>query len=400
MRVIARTAPAAAVLLLAVSPAVSSAGGVSSQAVSPTGLNGARCLSMVVTTPAGVPLTAASPDALPAGMGPAQFHAAYALPNTTSSSHTQTIAIVDAFDDPTIESDLATYSSTFGLPPCTTANGCFRKVNQLGGTAPLPAPDGGWALEIALDVETVHAICQDCKILLVEATTNLLSDLQAAVNTAASLGATQISNSYGGSESSSETGVTAYRHSGIAITASSGDSGFGTSYPAADPGVIAVGGTTLTLSAGGGYGSERVWNGAGSGCSRYEPANSFQRAAAGWSATRCSTKRGIADVAADADPNTGAAVYDSTPYPGSPGHPAWWQVGGTSLSAPLIAAVYGLAANNGGLPLPASTLYAQPGSLHDVTTGKNGGCGSTMCKGAPGYDGPTGLGTPNGLAAF
>jgi subtilase family serine protease len=370
----------------------------------------ARCLSFVATTPAGLPIAGPAADAPPAtAYGPAQFHAAYSLPTTTAAGGpVQTIAIVDAFDHPFIESDLAAYSARFGLPACTTANGCFRKVNQLGLGAPLPGPDptGGWELEIALDVETVHAICQSCKILLVEANTNLLADLAAAVDTAASLGANAISNSYGAGDALQDP---AYTHPGIAVVASAGDSDYGASYPAADPNVVAVGGTTLTLGTGSRYGSERVWNsgvdeGTGSGCSNYNSAQRWQTATAGWGLTRCGTRRGIADVAADADPNTGAAVYDSFPYALAPGHSSWWQVGGTSLSAPLIAGVYGLAGNASSTDYPASLAYRTKNGLHDVTVGDNvgssGDCGTTMCHAHAGYDGPTGMGTPKGISSF
>ncbi len=189
-------------------------------------------------------------------------------------------------------------------------------------------------------METAHEICQTCKIVLVEATTNSLSYLAAAVNQAAKQGATEISNSYGGSESSGETTYdSSYNHSGIAVTASSGDGGYGVEYPAASPYVVAVGGTTLNLTSSNTYSSESAWSSAGRGCSAYETANSWQTAVSDWSQTGCGTKRGVADVSADADPNTGAAVYDSTRYQGESD---WFQVGGTSLSSPPIASVFAL----------------------------------------------------------
>jgi hypothetical protein len=355
----------------------------------------AGCHARVVTDSKGTPLAGSGPSAY----GPDDFHTAYALPNTSPTP--QTIAIVDAYDDPTIESDLAVYSSTYGLPACTTANGCFLKVNQSGSAGPYPKTDAGWALEIALDVETAHAICQNCEILLVEASSNSFTDLAAAVNTAASMGATEISNSYGGPEYSGETTDTSYDHPGIAITVSAGDSGYGAEHPAALQSVIAVGGTKLELGPSGSYSSERVWSGSGSGCSAYVSALSWQTSDANWALTGCGTKRGIADVAADADPNTGASIYDTTKYQGQSG---WFTLGGTSLSAPLIAAVYALA-GGGSANYPAADPYAHqadsPASLHDVTSGSNGSCGtSIMCKGAVGYDGPTGVGTPKGIAAF
>jgi subtilase family serine protease len=356
----------------------------------PAAAGSARCHAHVVTNANGAPRA----ETAPKGYGPAQFRGAYGLPATASTA--QTIAIVDAYDDPKIASDLNAYSSQFGLPLCNTANPCFRKVNQSGNAGPYPQANSGWALEIALDVEVAHAICPNCKILLVEASSSSLSNLAAAVNTAAKLGANEISNSYGGSEYSSEVNDAAYNHPGIAVTVASGDNGYGSfGFPAASPNVIAVGGTTLTLGAGNAYGSESVWNGAGSGCSLYVAAPAWQSFLGA-----CTGKRGTADVAADAAPSTGAAVYDTVRYQGRLG---WFQVGGTSLSSPLVAAVYALA---GGLPektSAASGLYGHLGDstvLHDVTSGSNGTCSTIMCKGAVGFDGPTGVGTPKGIGAF
>jgi len=357
----------------------------------PAASGNSRCAAHVVTNGKGTPQASTSPK----GYGPAQFHNAYALPSTAATA--QTIAVVDAYDDPNIAADLNAYSSQFGLPLCDGANPCFEKVNQSGsGAGPFPQANSGWALEIALDVEVAHGICPNCKILLVEANSNSGANLAASVNAAAALGATEISNSYGGSEFSSEVADTAYNHPGIAVTVSSGDSGYGSfGYPAASPYVITVGGTTLTLSPEGGYGGESVWSGSGSGCSKYLSAPGWQSFLAA-----CNGKRGTADVAADANPSTGAAVYDSVKYQGRSG---WFQVGGTSLSSPLVAGVYALA---GGLPAgtsAASGLYGHLGDgtiLHDVTSGSNGRCSTIMCKGATGYDGPTGVGTPSGIGAF
>jgi subtilase family serine protease len=406
-----RIASVAAAALAALPASAIGAPSLGSRAVCAAATPGhARCLSFVATTTAGLPIGGTAADAPPAtAVTPAQFHSAYSLPTSTAAGKpVQTIAIVDAFDHPFIESDLAAYSTQFGLPACTTANGCFSKVNQLGLSAPMPAvdPTGGWELETALDVETAHAICQSCKILLVEANSNLLVDLAAAVETAASLGANAISNSYGGGDSEADP---AYTQPGIAVVASAGDSDYGASYPAADPHVVAVGGTKLILGRGGKYGSETVWNsdvdeGTGSGCSDFNSAAAWQTATAGWGLTGCGTKRGIADVAADADPNTGAAVYDSYPYALAPGHSSWWQVGGTSLSAPLIAGVYGLAGNASSTAYPASLAYKGKKGLHDVTVGDNvgssGDCGTTICHAHTGYDGPTGMGTPKGISSF
>jgi subtilase family serine protease len=385
----------AALTISTLSPALAFNNHASSRAVCPAPEAAhARCHAKVISDAHGNPLATSGPT----GYGPAQFHGAYGLPKTGPAG--QTLAIVDAYNDPTAKADLDTYNKTFGLPAFPSCGSgittsCFQKVDQNGGTT-YPRTDPGWALEIALDVETAHQICQNCKILLVEANTNSFANLAAAVNTAARLGADAISNSYGGVESSSTNGG-AYNHPGIAITASSGDNGYGVESPASYNTVVAVGGTTLRVTSTNGYSSEAGWNGSGSGCSLYFSARSWQTSAAGWAATRCGSKRGVADVAADADPNTGAAIYDSTRYSGQAG---WFKVGGTSLSAPLIAAVYGLAGNASTASYPASIPYAHVSSLHDITTGTNGTCGTTMCKGAAGYDGPTGIGTPKGITGF
>jgi subtilase family serine protease len=385
----------ALIATLLASPALSSAAPPSQPqrpvCPGPVAAGSARCHAHVVTDAKGAPQVVSTPK----GYGPAQFRGAYGLPAAATTA--QTIAIVDAYDDPNIAADLNAYSSQFGLPQCNSANPCFKKVNQSGSaTGPFPQANSGWALEIALDVEVAHGICPNCKILLVEASSASLGNLAAAVNTAAKLGATEISNSYGGSEFSSEVSDTAYNQPGIAVTVASGDNGYGSfGYPAASPYVITVGGTTLTLGTGNTYSGETVWSGAGSGCSLYVAAPAWQSFL-----TACGGKRGSADVAADANPSTGAAVYDSVRYQGRSG---WFQVGGTSLSSPLVAGVYAL---GGGLPAKtsgASGLYGHLGEsaiLHDVTSGSNGSCSTIMCKGAAGYDGPTGVGTPKGTGAF
>lgn len=373
------------------------------------GTSTVHCHAYVLTDSHNKPLASSSPQA--GSYGPAQFHVGYNLPcsvggateQTTCSSTSfggQTIGIVDAYNDPTIQSDLNTYDSQYGLPTCTTSNGCFTIVNQNGKASPLPTSNSGWALEISLDVETAHEICQTCKILLVEASSSSISSLGTAVNTAAHMGATEISNSYGGSDSRSDTSYdTYYNHPGVAVIASSGDSGYGVEYPAASPYVVAAGGTTLNLTGNNTYGSESAWSDGGSGCSAYEKANSWQTGVADWSQTSCGTKRGVADVSADADPSTGAAVYDSTRYEGLSG---WFQVGGTSLSSPLIAAVFALADGISSSTNAEQVPYLNFNSTnsHDVTTGSNGSCRTIMCKAATGYDGPTGLGTPNGTGGF
>ena len=252
----------------------------------------ARCFSLVRGN---------STAAGPSGYGPADLQSAYKLPSSTGGSG-QTVAIVDAFDDPTAEQDLAQYRSFYGLPPCTTANGCFRKVNQNGGTLPMPAPSPDWALEISLDLDMVSAVCPNCHILLVEANTNLSSDLYVAEDTAARLGANAISNSWGGSEYSGQTSDDAhFNHPGVAITASSGDNGYGVSYPAASRYLTAVGGTSLTRNSSARGWTESAWSGAGSGCSRYDAKQS-------WQTDKGCSRRTVADVSAVADPNTGVAL--------------------------------------------------------------------------------------------
>jgi subtilase family serine protease len=324
-----------------------------------------------------------------------------------------TIAIVDAFGYPTAEADLAVYRSRFGLPACTTANGCFRKVNQRGIQGLYPAYDIGWAEETALDLDMVSAMCPACKIILVEATTNSFRDLAAAENTAAALGAHVISNSYGGGEAYSQSVEPSYYHPGIAITASTGDDGYGVQFPASSPHVTAVGGTSLyrgnsvperTIGVRPAVNTrgwtETAWSGAGSGCSKIygKPV---------WQSDPLCSMRMEADVSAVADPYTGVLVY--APYSQAVGgvqnrtnpnasSSTWLIFGGTSVSAPLVAGIYGV---NGGSVTYGKNPYNNLNALNDVTSGNNGSCGGTyFCTALPGYDGPTGLGTPNGPSAF
>jgi hypothetical protein len=344
---------------------------------------------------------------------PARLHAAYELPDETAAGSTQTIAVVDAFDDPTAEADLAVYDKQFGLPACTTENGCFKKVNQKGEAAPLPKVEGGWATEVSIDVQMARAICQSCHILLVEAKTEEFSDLGTGVNAAVKLGATEISNSYGGTEQSSYTALNNadYNHPGVLVAASSGDCGYlnkacpedtvGANFPADSPDVLSVGGTSLSEVAG--TWTSTTWEEGGSGCSSLFSAALWQSAVANFSATGCGSGRAIADISAIGDPNTGVDVYDSTPE--EPGAPTGWGVwGGTSVAAPIVAAEFALAGGASGVSYPAATLYSHAGeaaSLYDVVSGTNGKCATaTICKSVSGYDGPTGLGSPVGLGAF
>ncbi len=353
----------------------------------PAAHGAARCHAQVLNDSQGKPGASTTPS----GLSPSAFHSAYKLPATAATP--VTIGIVDAYNDPNIESDLGVYSTQYGLPQCTTANGCFKKVDQRGGSS-YPKTDSGWSLEISLDVEIAHAICPNCKIVLVEADSSSFTNLMAAEDQAVAQGAAVISNSWGGSEFSGEnTYDSHFAHNGIPTTVSTGDSGYGVQYPAASPAVIAVGGTTLKLTASGARSSETVWSGAGSGCSAYEAKQSWQKDAG------CSM-RTVGDVAAVADPNTGAAIYDSVRYQGRLG---WFTVGGTSLSSPLIASTYALLGNTNNIN-NASGLYSSTSNLYDVTSGSNGSCGgSYLCTGVAGYDGPTGNGTPNitsGTAPF
>jgi subtilase family serine protease len=344
-----------------------------------------RCFAHVVTDARGNELNGqASPNATPSGYGPTDLRSAYAI----TTNGTTTVAIVDAYGYANAESDLAVYRSQYGLPACTTANGCFKKVNQSGQQNNYPRENTGWAQESALDLDMASAMCPGCKLVLVEATSNSFANLAAAVNTAAGLpGVTVISNSYGGGESGSAAYEPSYNHPGKAITASTGDSGYGVAFPATSPHVIAVGGTHLVRAGNARGWTETAWSGGGSGCSTVYAKPGFQT-------DPLCTKRMEADVSAVADPATGVAVYGPT----SRNRSAWLVFGGTSVSAPLIGGVYGV---TGHTPNGADSIYAHIGSLNDVTAGTNGSCGGTyFCTAQPGYDGPTGNGTPNGTGAF
>ncbi len=427
------------------------------------------------------------------GLTPSELHSAYDLADEPSGE--QTVALVDAYNDPEAEADLETFDNEYGLPACTHVEGCFEQVNEhgKGETSKLPFPktveeldaarEGdseeaaeaeeaeGWSIEISLDIETTRAICQSCHILLVEAGSTSYADLESAERTAASLHANEISNSWGGPECIQAavrecvSDSSAFEDPGTVITASAGDSGylewFGddsgfVGFPASSPHVVAVGGTRLELSPDGAWSNETVWNdggeshgeldgwgATGGGCSVQFEAQPWQQEASDWSSVGCGTYRAVADVAADADPYTGLAVYDSLTEKceiafeeeGAGGVQTervvnWCTIGGTSLASPLIASVFALAGGAHGVAYPARTLYenevSSPSSLHDVKGGSNGRCdepfveppgelghsgctseeeahscsGRLICKAANGYDGPTGVGTPDGLAAF
>ena len=367
----------------------------------------ARCLSLRRTDVAPLAASAVSPAVTVYGYGPADLRSAYNLPSSGGAG--LTVAIVDAYDQPRAESDLAAYRSHYGLPACTTANGCFQKVDQTGGTN-YPAYNQGWGVEIDLDLDMVSAACPNCHILLVEANDAYMNNLGVAVNLAVSLGAVAVSNSYVGAEN----GMNAYydgayyNHPGVAIVAGSGDCGYNcegslpgatitVGYPAASQYVVAVGGTKLVHAANARGWSETAWGdpnqpgGAGAGCSLYETKPAWQHD------PNCA-KRMVADVSAVADPSTGMAEYDFD-------QGGWIIVGGTSAATPIIAAAFALGGRIGSHDYPASYLYAATQDLNDVVGGNSlitdQSCPyAYFCQGVAGYDGPTGLGTPHGINAF
>jgi subtilase family serine protease len=383
------TAAAAAVVVLATSVVAASGAAVaasttdySKRVCSHAATGYAACDAHVRTNVKLKPLATTGPT----GYSPTQLRTAYGI--TSTGSATTTVALVDAFAHPNALADLTAYRNQFGLgAPSLT------QVNQAGGSIGTVTADVGWGQEEMLDLEMVSAMCPACKILYVGATSASFTDLAAAVNRAAALGAKVISNSYGGAEFSTETTLaSAYSHSGVAITASSGDSGFGAQAPAAFNTLTAVGGTSLRLTASGARLTETAWSGAGSGCSAFISKPSWQHDPA------C-TRRTIADVSAVADPNTGVSVYDSF---GSAGGANWFVFGGTSVAAPLVGGIYALGSTAG---VPAQLSYPNAGALFDVKSGSNGRCargtGAYLCTSVAGYDGPTGNGSPNGsLAPF
>jgi PKD repeat protein len=397
------------------------------------------------------------------GYTPSELASAYGYEPTAGGAG-QTVAIVDAYDDPNIESDLGAFDTHYGIAACTEANGCFTKVSQTGSRTSLPEADTmGWSVEISLDVETAHSTCPECKILLVEADNTNFENLSAAVSEAIALGATEVSNSYGGPEGELETAEkAAFNHPGVVITAATGDYGYDDwtrlnegyepparpNMPASLPSVVAVGGTTLELNNEGKRSSETVWNGngplddseyaegaSGGGCSTLFSAQPWQREAPGFAASGCGNKRLSADVAAVANPYTGFDIYDSydcgEECENYKRGADWVTIGGTSLATPLISSLYALAGGSNGVSYPALTLYGhlrESSALYDITEGGNGFCDAapefecghpdafgalvegyalrvdceytTACDAAPGFDGPSGVGAPNGLGLF
>ncbi len=441
-------------------PTPGDAGCLALQLVPETGAASAHTHPLGMTRAA--PIKASSPAEGGFGLRPQDLKSAY-FPNEqpeAPAATPQTIALVDAYDDPHAEADLATFDQEFGLSACTEANGCFLKVNQLGAKTPLPSSSGaeaaGWAVEISTDIEAAHSICRkNCRIVLVEAETPSFVDLEAAEAIAGEpvadggLGATEISDSWGGSEqgvSTAEDDASAFNQPGLVITAAAGDDGYldwdaekasergYADYPATSPHVVAVGGTHLTLSnAGAAWEGETVWDGygaTGGGCSTALAAAAWQQSVASWSKVGCGTRRAVADVSADGDPYTGMAVYDSTgeceDETGVKG--PWCTIGGTSLASPIVAAMFALAGGAHSVEYPAQTLYenevAGLGSRHDITTGSNGKCAKAFqakglsgctateeaansscsaelrCLAGVGYDGPSGVGSPDGIGAF
>jgi uncharacterized membrane protein YgcG len=466
----------------------------------------------------GGPLEVASPQNGAYGLRPVDLRAAYfpGEPAEAPASAPQTIALVDAYNDPEAEADLELYDKEFGIEACTEADGCFEQVNQQGelGNPPFPTSETereselalcensktskakreaacalvqeaeGWAVEISTDIETANAICQKhCHIVLVEAESDSYADLETAEETAVRIGHeaektptcaseanqacdTEVSNSWGGSEPPFDS--LAFNHPGTVITASAGDDGYlnwteaaeaeaakeayysGPDYPASSPNVVAVGGTHLSLSAAGTWKEETVWNddprggeenygAGGGGCSTQFSAPEWQRDVPDWAKVGCSTgadaKRAVADVSADADPYSGVAVYDSVPdfHEEEVGGKVvntplgWWPIGGTSVASPIIASMFALAGGSHGVEYPAQTLYEHLGTglLHAVTSGGNGECddvytpscdgsleplssrfafdcgkGALICNAGPGYNGPAGVGTPDGIGAL
>jgi subtilase family serine protease len=319
----------------------------------------ARCHVNVVTDRNGNPAASTAPT----GLSPATIKSVYSFPTSSTAGAGKTIAIVDAYDDPTAESDLGVFSSQFGLPACTTANGCFSKVDQTGGTS-YPRKDAGWALEISLDVQWAHAIAPGAKILLVEASSNSFANLLAAEDYAKSH-AQYVSNSWGASEFSGEASYDShFAQSGVSFFVSSGDAGLPAEYPSASPNVVSVGGTTLHFS-GGNFTSETGWSGSGGGCSAYENATAAQSNFSQYGQVNCGGKRATPDVSLDADPASGVSVYDTTRYQGQSG---WFTVGGTSASSPMWAGRSAVA----GAVVNSAYVYGNSITYRDITSGDNG----------------------------
>jgi subtilase family serine protease len=343
---------------------------------------GGRRISNATSIPAG------TPAALVPGYQPVHLQGAYGVTGEAKSLGSGVkVAIVSAFIDTTIDSDLAVYRTTFGLPPCTIANKCLTIV-QPGGNRPMPS--AAWGEETALDTEMVSAICPNCSIVVVEAKSAKLQDLAAAVDQAASYHPVAISNSYAVPESADndlDDFANHYQKDNIAILAGAGDDGYGVSFPASAPSVIAVGGTTLPQNPDGTFGHQTVWAGTGSGCS-----TQFKKQP--WQTDTGCKNRMVNDLAVVADPLTGVAGYSSYAN-------GWNVYGGTSIATPIVAAMYALSGaphgNAGG-----SGLYSAPSGSFAWILGANGTCSpSYFCTAiGQGYNGPAGVGVPYGLSGF
>jgi PKD domain/Divergent InlB B-repeat domain/PASTA domain len=412
------------------------------------------------------------------GYSPTDLATAYGV--NPAASTTQTVGIVDAYNDPSVLADLNFFDSHYGLPAETGSS--FEVVNETGAvidpeTTSSPNQDVDWSGEISLDVETVRGLCNACRIVLVETDSNSSADLAQGVDAAVSLGATIVSNSYGGPESPGDPYASDYNRPGVAILASAGDDGwydwdlYDDSYnlpevPASYSTVVGVGGTSLTMTTNDtARTGETVWNddgpedsegggATGGGCSTVYAAPPWEQAVAGYASLGCGpTARSGVDVAADADYLTGFDTYETTASWCIPGMKDWngndcpssdpdWQTyGGTSLSSPLVAAMWALAGGPQGVTYPALTLYGHfqtgPSQFNDITSGGNGFCDTDsaatcfantgdenpnelgdglldcrwdqdgdllanigQCNAETGFDGVSGVGTPNGVAPF
>ena len=350
-----------------------------------------RCLAHIRIAPAGEIDAAATPM----GLGPADLQSAYQLGangGTGAPPTTPTIAIVDAFGYPNLESDLATYRAQFGLPPCTQASGCLKIVNQSGATSPLP-PEGpagsDWTIETALDVDVASAMCPRCKLLVVQSSDTGMG-LFTAQNAAAAAKPTVISDSWGLAVKATDDLSTLepfFDHPGIAQFVAAGDHGYndtatggnnGPLYPGTSAHAIGVGGTALVRSQNARGWSETAWTSGGSACSFSIPRPAYQ------TSSPCQF-RASADIAAVGDPATGVAIYNAAAG-------GWGVIGGTSAAAPIVAALF---ASIGRGDVTAAQIAQSAGSLFDVTSGSNGTCGNILCNATTGWDGPTGYGTPS-----
>jgi subtilase family serine protease len=298
----------------------------------------------------------------------------------------ETVAVVDAYNDPSVAADLSSFRADSGLPVCTTASGCFRVLNETGTMAPLPANDAGWSVEESLDVDAVSALCPNCKIVLVEANATDNTDMQEAIQAAVGAGANIVSNSWS-AEAMTSPFTSNLSYPGVSILAAAGDDGTApagqSAYPAALPNITAVGGTSLSPSTAGPRGFvESAWDDTGSGCDTFEPAPPWQSQPQ----TGCGG-RAYNDISADGDPSTGLDVYDSQDG-------GWLEVGGSSLAAPLAAAFEAITGVNGTTPQWA---YSDESLLNGVDSGSNGSCGLTLiCNAATGWNGPGGIGSISG----